>query len=158
LKAKERATTSSSAGVARGEIQVRPHLTKKTDRVASRPAPHTPPSVLVNIDSLPPPRVMAATITAPLTAHRRAPSPAPSVIIAPPVPAPADPAAIKTPPLARGDGPMRKKNPAAASSFNAVEADFFEREADLYKGEATETFDDLDGTGAPRRPRTTRKG
>jgi len=157
LKAKERATTSSSAGVARGEIQVRPHLTKKTDRVAARPAPHTPPSVLVNIESLPPPRVMAATITAPLTAHRRTPSPAPSVIVAPAVPTPPDPAAIKTPPPARNDGPLRKKSPAV-SSFNAVEADFFEREADLYKGEATETFDDLDGTGAPRRPRTTRKG
>jgi hypothetical protein len=65
---------------------------------------------------------------------------------------------MKTPPpVARPEAiPARKKNPNS-SSFNAVEADFFEREADLYKGEAAETFDDLDGAGAPPRPRTTRK-
>jgi hypothetical protein len=31
-----------------------------------------------------------------------------------------------------------------ANSFDDVEADFFAREADLYKREAVETFDDLD--------------
>jgi hypothetical protein len=39
--------------------------------------------------------------------------------------------------------------------FDAIEADFFAREADLYKREAIETFDDLDTVaGIPgRRPR-----
>ena len=34
-----------------------------------------------------------------------------------------------------------------AAAFDAVEADFFAREADLYKREAVETFDDLDSSG-----------
>ncbi|HEX2660107.1 MAG TPA: hypothetical protein VHU40_17615 [Polyangia bacterium] len=176
LKVKEKATTSSSPGVARGEIQVRPHLTKKNeresaterereneragDRSPAKSAPPAAPSVLVDMDSLPPARSMAATIPAPLTAQKRPASPSPSVIIAPltPPPVPADIASMKTPPpVARPEAiPARKKNPNS-SSFNAVEADFFEREADLYKGEAAETFDDLDGAGAPPRPRTTRK-
>ena len=42
----------------------------------------------------------------------------------------------------------------APDEFDALESDFFAREADLYKREALETFDDLDpGTGIPgRRP------
>jgi DNA-binding response OmpR family regulator len=45
---------------------------------------------------------------------------------------------------------------SAPDAFDAIEADFFAREADLYKREALETFDDLDPTGASptgRRPR-----
>jgi len=42
-----------------------------------------------------------------------------------------------------------------SSSFNAVEADFFDREADLYKRESAETFDDLDGGHRP--PGSSRK-
>jgi hypothetical protein len=42
----------------------------------------------------------------------------------------------------------------APDEFDAIESDFFAREADLYKREALETFDDLDpGAGLPgRRP------
>ncbi len=42
----------------------------------------------------------------------------------------------------------------APDEFDAIESDFFAREADLYKREALETFDDLDpGSGLPgRRP------
>jgi hypothetical protein len=39
-----------------------------------------------------------------------------------------------------------------AAAFDAVEADFFAREADLYKREAVDTFDDLD-PGGNRDPR-----
>ena len=43
--------------------------------------------------------------------------------------------------------------PIAPDEFDAIESDFFAREADLYKREALETFDDLDVAGLPgRRP------
>jgi hypothetical protein len=56
-------------------------------------------------------------------------------------------------PVARaGKTPIPSRvTPAAA--FNAVEADFFAREADLYKRETVETFDDLD-SGGGHEPRT----
>jgi CheY-like chemotaxis protein len=47
----------------------------------------------------------------------------------------------------------------AANAFDEVEADFFAREADLYKREAVETFDDLDhplGT-KPSKPRSRKR-
>ncbi len=40
----------------------------------------------------------------------------------------------------------------APDAFDAIEADFFAREADLYKREALETFDDLDPVGGLPRP------
>jgi ActR/RegA family two-component response regulator len=44
--------------------------------------------------------------------------------------------------------------PVGTEEFDAIEADFFAREADLYKREALETFDDLDTiAGLPGRPR-----
>ena len=40
----------------------------------------------------------------------------------------------------------------ASGEFNALEADFFARESDLYQQEPTESFDDLDPvTREPRR-------
>jgi DNA-binding response OmpR family regulator len=48
----------------------------------------------------------------------------------------------------------------AATAFDDVEADFFAREADLYKREALETFDDLDhplDTKRPAKPRSRKK-
>jgi CheY-like chemotaxis protein len=44
--------------------------------------------------------------------------------------------------------PQTRLTPSTA--FDAVEADFFAREADLYKEEDVESFDDLDRGGAPR--------
>jgi hypothetical protein len=35
------------------------------------------------------------------------------------------------------------------SAFDAIDNDFFAREADLYKPEAVESFDDLDGAASP---------
>ena len=39
----------------------------------------------------------------------------------------------------------KRNNRSPSDSFNAVESDFFEREADLYKPESVEDFGDLDG-------------
>jgi DNA-binding response OmpR family regulator len=52
--------------------------------------------------------------------------------------------------------PHRTTGGSAPDAFDAIEADFFAREADLYKREAIETFDDLDPAGglpAGQRPR-----
>jgi hypothetical protein len=46
--------------------------------------------------------------------------------------------------------PQTRLTPSTA--FDAVEADFFAREADLYKHEKVESFDDLD-RGGPYRPK-----
>jgi len=48
--------------------------------------------------------------------------------------------------------------PTAADAFDAIEADFFAREADLYRREAVESFDDLDrdAQSASDRPRRKR--
>jgi hypothetical protein len=81
---------------------------------------------------------------------------------APPIAAP--PMRRKTPtpsPVVRaGKTPIPARvTPAAA--FDAVEADFFAREADLYKRETVETFDDLDpmggGDNSHSKPRRRRK-
>ena len=58
---------------------------------------------------------------------------------------------------ARRTTPVPRLTPSAA--FDAVEADFFAREADLYKRESIETFDDLDqgGGDSSGKPRNGRK-
>jgi hypothetical protein len=67
------------------------------------------------------------------------------------------PGLITPAPIARkGKTPIPGRvTPAAA--FDAVEADFFAREADLYKREAVETFDDLDSSGGDARSKSRRK-
>ncbi|HVT05969.1 MAG TPA: hypothetical protein VHO67_00850, partial [Polyangia bacterium] len=47
--------------------------------------------------------------------------------------------------------------PNAADTFDAIEADFFAREADLYKREAIESFDDLDPIGSNTSGKSPRK-
>ena len=78
-----------------------------------------------------------------MTATAPAPAPPQSVIIAPLTPAP-----LLTPRPSNGPptpGVVEAKNRHPPSdNFNALEADFFEREADLYKRESVESFDDLD--------------
>jgi hypothetical protein len=46
---------------------------------------------------------------------------------------------VPTPPPAVSRGGLRRPS----SEFNAVERDFFDREADLYKEEPTESFEDI---------------
>jgi hypothetical protein len=52
------------------------------------------------------------------------------------------PAKEPTPPPAHVDAGKRPQRPS--SEFDALERDFFAREADLYKQEHAESFDDLD--------------
>jgi hypothetical protein len=68
--------------------------------------------------------------------------------------APAAPAAAAAaPPQVEPGRPARRPS----SEFNALESDFFAREADLYKHEHPETFDDLEHGGArPDRPNRSR--
>jgi CheY-like chemotaxis protein len=58
-------------------------------------------------------------------------------------------------PAPRLNKPPSGPQPTAAGTFDDLEADFFAREADLYKREAVETFDDLDHPlgRAPAKPR-----
>ncbi|MEO8212272.1 MAG: hypothetical protein ABI560_03720, partial [Myxococcales bacterium] len=105
-----------------------------------------------------------------ITPQVSAPPALPAVIVAPLTPAPlplspAPPAALalasEAPPAVPGralsigaalDGDRRRPERGHSDSFNDVESDFFEREADLYKRESVETFDDLDSHfGVPRK-------
>jgi hypothetical protein len=139
------------------------------------------PSAIV-LDTPPPPREAEALTLPPL-------APAPELVDAPPpvqqvidlrppaqeildVPPPArETLVVDGPPPARprsGSGPRatvgaRRTTPAPrltpSAAFDAVEADFFAREADLYKRESVETFDDLDQSGGDPsgKPRNRRK-
>jgi ActR/RegA family two-component response regulator len=68
----------------------------------------------------------------------------PQVVDAPP-PARPRTGSGPRPSLSSRRTPVPRLTPSAA--FDAVEADFFAREADLYKRETVETFDDLDKVG-----------
>jgi DNA-binding response OmpR family regulator len=132
---------------------VRPHIEAEAPlelppvrpQFEAEPGPELPP---VRMDDAPPP--------AP------APEPEPPPAVREPPPAagrlktPA-PGLITPAPIARkGKTPIPGRvTPAAA--FDAVEADFFAREADLYKREAVETFDDLDSSGGDARSKSRRK-
>jgi hypothetical protein len=103
----------------------------------------------------PAPAPRAAEMPAPRANNTPAPAPVstPPVRRKTPTPSPALEPTLrsgKTPPPSR-------LTPAAA--FNAVEADFFAREADLYKRETVDTFDDLDSSGGreSRSPSKTRR-
>lgn len=81
---------------------------------------------------------------------------APSVIVAHMTPPPvtiAPPAAPVS--AAGGENEPPSRSGRHSDSFNAVEADFFDREADLYKRDSVESFDDLDQhhNGVPKRSR-----
>ena len=111
--------------------------------VVATPPPETPtprPEVIT-----PPPPVTVPPVVAPLTAARLIPAVSLPAPVPPPVTSSAAP--ILAEPAHRARTP--------SSSFNAVEADFFDREADLYKRESAETFDDLDGGHRP--PGSSRK-
>jgi hypothetical protein len=70
------------------------------------------------------------------------------------------PAASAAPVSARQSSPAvkptskksaRTKTPVpGAPAFSDLEADFFAREADLYKSDSGDTFEDLEGGGKPR--------
>jgi ActR/RegA family two-component response regulator len=125
--------------VARGEI-----------KVASSPVPRGPaedhaPSVLIEMGALPIPMPLSPPLPAPITALVAPPS----VVVASMTPAPAvtDQGSNQTPSPTGSDPKRAARSPS--DNFNAVEADFFDREADLYKRESVESFEDLDRTARP---------
>jgi hypothetical protein len=154
----ERPRTPSSA-IARGEIQVAGPLplSKKIDKTPKPAAP----SVMVELGAVPQPRSAAPIIEAPLPVHPGPPAAPAAAAVSPAgdaVPAPiTPPAGMAAAPVPVKPPVLRKKTPVAGSAepahrtrtpstgFSAMEADFFEREADLYKRESVETFDDLEG-------------
>jgi hypothetical protein len=110
------------------------------------------PTVLVEIATLPVAVSMAPSDAAPVTAQ----SPPPSVIIAPLTPAPAmTPRPRKHTPTPGAVDAKTKRSPS--DNFNALEADFFDREADLYKKESVENFEDLDKSHPKTNGRPNRK-
>jgi len=157
-----RPTPSSS--IARGEIQVAAPL-PLSKKIEKSPKPAAP-SVMVELGAVPQPRSPAPVIEAPLPVPHATPvagAPAPLNPAGDGVPAPVTPTGGTAAPLPVKPPVLRRKTPAAgggepaprtrtpSTGFSAMEADFFEREADLYKRESVETFDDLEGgTGAPR--------
>jgi hypothetical protein len=113
----------------------------------------TPAPVTANIGQpVTTPAPVIANIAQPVT------TPAPVVANAAQLVTPASLPANAAPPGASPPSAQAKKTSGAPShhrsrtpsnGFSAVEADFFNREADLYKGESVETFDDLEnGAGA----------
>jgi len=115
-----------------------------------RPAIHddvAPPSELPPV-VLPPAPLDASTLELPPVrpvTHDEGAPPAAAPISAPPI-------RRKTPTPSPVVAAVRNKTPiparvTPAAAFDAVEADFFAREADLYKRETVETFDDLDPMG-----------
>jgi CheY-like chemotaxis protein len=118
--------------------------------VAAPPQPEAPTPRPEGTTTPPPviaPPVTAPPVTAPLTAARPMPAVGAPAAVPPPV------TSLAAPIL--GEPAHHARTPSG--SFNAVEADFFDREADLYKRESAETFDDLDGVGGSRRPGSSRK-
>ena len=128
--------------VARGEIEV---ASLTIDAAETAPGPDAP-SVLIEIGPLPTPVALAAFAPAPLSAL----TPPPPVIVAPTGPTPTEAVA----PRIHASSGVGTNNTGRSPSngFNDVEADFFDREADLYKKESVESFDDLDRKAGSRRP------
>ena len=142
-----------SGAVAAGEI--------RSPR-AMQPAPARPlpaarhePSVQITIDA----PTLSLDVRVPTGAFPMTDGPAAPAPAAAPAPHPA-PLSARQP-----AAPVRLKKvtkppgagapAAAATAFNALEADFFAREADLYKDQSPDTFEDLEhGSEGRRRPRT----
>jgi hypothetical protein len=176
---------SPSGGFAAGEIRsaTRPRVTPQKPVAAVRREPSVEvrlDAVPLSLDSAIPASVPnAAPAPAPAVAPAAAPAPAASAVTslghakvaaapvaaAPVAHAPA-PAASAAPVSARQSSPAvkphtkksaRLKTPVPhAPAFSDLEADFFAREADLYKSESGDSFDDLDrgqeGGGKHRLP------
>jgi ActR/RegA family two-component response regulator len=105
------------------------------------------PTVQVKVDpaGVPLAAPLVAAAPAPLTAlEPRRPTPAPMPALGTPAPVAKTP-----PPVAKTPRPRLKTPPPTrltpSTAFDAVEADFFAREKDLYEPEKVESFDDLDG-------------
>jgi hypothetical protein len=83
-------------------------------------------------------------------------SPAPSAEAAPIAAPPPPPLTAPVPPSKGPDSKTKLKKAShprltPTSAFNAIESDFFAREADLYHHDAVESFDDLDRGASARK-------
>ncbi len=126
-------------------------------QVALEPVAEPPPPVVPPAETAEPPAPVRArsgsgrqaSLEAPVPIGRRSGS-------GRQVPLEDAPKADPSPRLRRTTTPVPQ---ASGDAFDAIEADFFAREADLYKREAIESFDDLDPvSGAdPRRKRPRKK-
>jgi ribonuclease E len=130
------AATGMSSRHATGVMQARPSTAQPaaSSGFSIQVDPDLMAEMAAHEDARPtPPPVVAAPVLAP------APAPAPAAA----KPSNGAPAAAKdlTPPPHAEAG---KRNLRPSSEFDALERDFFAREADLYKQENAETFDDLD--------------
>jgi len=128
---------------------------------AGAPAPEiidAPPPVHQVIDLQPSP-LEAAAAAPPAQEILDVPPPARETLVvdAPPPARPRSGSGPRGTVGGRRTTPVPRLTPSAA--FDAVEADFFAREADLYKRESIETFDDLDqgGGDSSGKPRNGRK-
>lgn len=125
-----RRTASAPATAARvaGSIQLDPSLMDDLDHAEMKSMGNTPPPLAAH-------DVVSFVTPPPMT---NAPLP-----VAPRL----TPRAVS---IANTPGPQTRR---PSGEFNALEADFFAREADLYKQDKAETFDDLEhGQGQARRP------
>jgi len=177
------AKKNSGGAFASGEIPVAAR--RPTPAAATAHSLAMAPSVQVALDPPPPvlaPVAPAAPVEAPVRARRgsdrqvplEAEAPAPrarsgsgrqaTLDDAAPAPrvrpasgrhAPLEPPA-KAEPTPRPRRVSGQAPPTAADAFDAVEADFFAREADLYRREAVESFDDLDRDTGAQHPRKKR--
>jgi hypothetical protein len=147
-------------------IQLDPRLAAQIDAFEMATSPPTPQPV---VTAAPPPAspapAQAAAPAGPVVSFVRSPTP-PPIAVPPPAPV-ADPAPAPTAAAAAPAGAPRRSGPTPidpgapvrstrpSGEFNALEADFFAREADLYKHDTHDSFDDLEGGGPPgaRRPR-----
>jgi CheY-like chemotaxis protein len=125
--------------------------------VTARSAPPTvtPPTVTtptvalptVALPSVAPPNVASPTVAPPTVAPPTVAPP--TVIVAPMTPAPIGTARQANHTAAPGGNDQKRSPRSPSDNFSPVESDFFAREADLYKGESVENFEDLDGTARP---------
>jgi CheY-like chemotaxis protein len=171
------APTARSAPILLTQKKPAPTVGELAPRRMSRtPAPlpslGEAPTVQVRLDSLPPAASLVPVAAPPVTARGLRPVATEPPVRAPATSAPPRDGLRKTPPPASlrdsgarpsldallPSGPDSKTKLkkilgatrlTPSTAFDAVEADFFAREADLYKREDVDSFDDLD-RGAPR--------
>jgi CheY-like chemotaxis protein len=128
---------------------------ERTPVVAMRAAPVTTSASPAPDEKTPPPVSVAPAAPVAIAKGGWTSAPPPAALVtqsapAEPPPMTATPAAstgIKKPGV-----PSNHRTRTPSNGFSAVEADFFNREADLYKGDSPETFDDLDAGNAGGSP------
>jgi len=128
------------------QVQLNPDGTPAA--IESPPARRATPAPAPVLEPLPlPPPEMALPELALPEPPRREPEPLPRAVVR----------SSKTPIPARSNKTPIPARVTPAAAFDAIEADFFAREADLYKRDAVDTFDDLDPGGGSYDPRPSSK-